>query len=150
MTSTDDNAQQDAEQQTVQNADGVTDGEAGAPDDSGLTPAQKAARTRAANKAAKENEPASEDHAPADLRTEHRVSSSGGEHDKAAIVHLYDFDNGYTAKVYQRKRGDGWGWAPMRDGQIVRNIPGLGRVPQEEASVDVINDGLALVAALAE
>jgi hypothetical protein len=132
---------------TVENADGVNDGADGAPQDDELSPQQKAARTRAANRRAQADQPETESLAPADLREEGRVKTGGGEHLKSPIVHLYEFDNGYGAKVYQRQRGGPWEWAPMRGDAVVRNIPGLPRVPAE-ATIEVINDGLALVAAI--
>lgn len=143
MTTADDQAERN-----VQNADITGDNpDAKAPAEDERTPAQKAADTRAANKAAKENAPSPKDHAPADLRSKDRVSSGGGKHDKDPIVHLFEFENGYAAKVYQRQRDGSWEWAPMRDGKVLRAIPGLSRVPAE-ATVEVINEGLELVAAL--
>ena len=150
MTTADEQTDQ-GDQPTVQNTEDAAAAAlaaAAAPQvDEELSPQQKAARTRAANKAKEENAPSPKDHAPADLRSDNRVSSTGGAHDKQAIVHLFEFDNGYSAKVYQRERGQEWEWAPMRNGDIIRNLPGLGRVPAQ-TTVAKINEGLALVAAI--
>jgi hypothetical protein len=139
-----------AEQSTVENADGARDGVDGAPQgeapvEEELTPRQVAARKAAATRRARAG--GSDDETPDELRKEQRAASTSPKHDKDAIVHLYEFENGYAAKVYQRHRGGAWEWAPMRDGKIVRNLPGVGRVPAA-GTAEQINDGLALVAAL--
>jgi hypothetical protein len=145
--------------ETVQNADGVKDAVDGAPQD---TPADtaaaekaeakaaaaaKAAETRRKNKQKADREAAAADVTPSELRDEGRVSTKQAEHAKDSVVHLFEFDNGYSAKVWQRERGGVWEWAPMRDGRIIRNLPDVGRVPAQ-TTVARINEGLAIVAAL--
>lgn len=152
MTSTD-------EQNTIENAAGVADGVDGAPQpgDADAGPEQKPPSKRAAAKKAAADKKAAETEAaedrdvlalPAGLRTDGHTDSGGGEHRTRAIVHVYEFDNGYGAKVYQRERGGPWEWAPLDgDGRVVRHLDELGRVPAQ-ATIAKINDGLALVAAL--
>lgn len=142
----------DGPELTTQNAERAGDNPDGEPQADAVdevkaeTKAKKAApRKRAAKKAAATR--AANVETPEELRVEHRTATAGAATKKDAIVHVYDFENGYGAKVFLRPGESDWTWAPTRDGNVIRNIPGLGRVPQR-TSIENINAGLATVASL--
>lgn len=92
--------------------------------------------------------PSPADVAGADLRKENRVASDDAG---ANVIHVYRFENGYGAKVWQPKKGQSteWSVAPIdSEGRVPRNLPGLPRVPVEAATAERVNEVLEAIAAL--
>lgn len=80
---------------------------------------------------------------PAGLRTADRVSSI--ENEDAVIIHQFEFDNLYGARVWGLEADVYWTVALTKNGTIIRRLTGLPRMPHLDsvANVNTILDQIA-------
>ena len=73
---------------------------------------------------------------PPGLRTDDRVSSSYDD-DGFTIIHIFEFDNNYGAKVWGKEGDTYWAVALTKNDRVIRTLTGLPRMPHDDPVANV-------------